>query len=510
MWINPRDSRHVIKLDDGGIGISFDRGLKFLYVQNLPVSQYYRVAVDNERPYNVYGGLQDNGSWVGPSRSIGGIESRDWSNIGPGDGFWSFVDPNDPGFVYSEYQGGNLMRANLATGEVRSIKPYAGASEKELRFNWNTPLSFSPHQKGTLYYGAQILFRSPDRGETWERISGDLTTNDPARQQQKKSGGLTLDNSSAEANTTIYAISESPKKAGVIWVGTDDGNVQISRDGGATWANLTANLAMAGAPKNGWVSSVVASPTDEAAAFVTVDNHRAGDMKPYAYRTGDYGATWRSVVTPEIEGYVWKLIQDSVNPNLYFLGSEFGLYLSLDAGAQWARFSGDLPKVAVHDLAVHPDGDLVIATHGRGIYVLDDLSALRALDTKTMESDVALLPSRPAEMAVEAQLQDFRGNDEFVGANPSEAATITYWLKKRHLFGDLKVEVYDREGRLITTIPGTKRVGINRVEWPMRLSPTTLITAGLPESSALRNAGTISSGCSTCSPWQPSSLKIRS
>lgn len=470
LWIHPKAPNEMLLGTDGGLYLSWDRGRAWQWAKNLPVAQFYRVSVDAEVPYNVYGGLQDNGSWMGPSRSIGGIEGRDWQNVGVGDGFWVMADPKDPGYLYSEYQGGNLARVNTRTGEMRSIKPYANLSggEEDLRFNWNTPMHLSPNEPGTLYYGAQYLFRSRDRGETWERISPDLTTDDPKRQQQETSGGLSVDNSTAENNTTIYSISESPKNGAVVWVGTDDGNVQVTRDGGKTWTHVSANLP--DAPKGGWVSSVTAGSFDGGTAFVTVDDHRRGDMKPYVYRTQDFGTTWQSLVTPEVEGYAWKLTQDTVNPNLYFLGTEFGLYISLDSGRQWARFTGNLPKVAVHDMAIHPrDGDLVLATHGRGVYILDDLAPLRALTQQTIDSDVALLPSRPAEMSIEAQVQTFTGNDEFVGQNPPESAYITYWLKKRHLFGDLKAEVYAQDGTLITTIPGTKRVGLNRIEWPMRL-----------------------------------------
>jgi photosystem II stability/assembly factor-like uncharacterized protein len=473
LWINPNNPSEMLLGTDGGLYISYDQAHHWLWAKNLPVAQFYHVSYDMETPYNVYGGLQDNGSWKGPSRSSGGIEGRDWDNIGDGDGFWAFVDPKDPGCLYSEYQGGEISRVNQATGEVRSIKPYAAQGEKELRFNWNTPISISPTDPGTLYFGAQFLFRTRDRGESWQRISPDLTTNDPARQKQAESGGINVDNSTAENNTTIYCISESPKNHDLVWAGTDDGNLQITRDGGQSWSNVVGNVP--GVPKLTWVSSVQAGNFAEGTAYVTFDGHRSGDMRVYVFRTTDYGATWQSLVTPEIEGYAWVIREDLVNPNLLFLGTEFGLYISLDGGQQWARFSGNLPKAAVHDLAIHPrENDLIIATHGRGIYILDDLTPIRALTQEILNSDVALLPSRPAAMPIQAGLQNFTGDDEFIGSNPQEAASITYWLKKRHLFGDLKVEVYDGSGQLISTISGTKRVGINRIDWPMRLKPPKL------------------------------------
>jgi photosystem II stability/assembly factor-like uncharacterized protein len=473
LWINPKDRREMLLGTDGGLYWSHDQAHTWRYLNNLPISQFYHVSYDMQFPYNVYGGLQDNGSWMGPSAALGGIQNRDWRNTGFGDGFWSFVDPNDPDTVYSEYQGGNLLRFRRSTGELKDIKPYARAGEKDLRFNWNTPLHLSPSDQGTIYAGSQYLLRSRDRGESWEQISPDLTTNDPARQRQQESGGLSIDNSTAENNTTIYTISESPLKHDVIWVGTDDGNLQLTRDAGKTWTNVVS--AVPGVPARTWVSRVEASRHDAGRAYVTFDGHRTGDMKTYVYRTDDYGATWRSVAGEGAEGFAHVVKEDLVNPDLLFLGTESGLYITLDAGRQWARFSGDLPRVAVHDLAIHPrEHDLIIATHGRGVYILDDLTPIRALTAPILQKDVALLPSRPSIMRIEGTIQEFSGDDAFVGRNPPEAAAITYWLKKRHVFGDLKVEVYDDKGALITSVPGSKRVGINRVEWPMRLKAPKL------------------------------------
>ena len=467
-WINPKNANEMLLGTDGGLYISYDKAKKWLWMKNLPVAQFYHVSYDMQVPYNVFGGLQDNGSWEGPSQSAGGIEGRDWNNVGGGDGFWVQADAKDPNFLYSESQGGNLSRVNLKTSELRDIKPYAKEGEKELRFNWNAPIVTSPNDIGTIYLGSQFLYRSHDRGETWERISPDLTTNDPKRQRQAQSGGINVDNSSAENNTTIYSIAESPKNHDVIWAGTDDGNVQVTRDGGKSWTNVTANLP--NVPKFAWVSSVHASPHAEGTAFATIDNHRSGDMSIYVFKTTDFGKTWTSLVTPELKGYAWILRDDPVNPDLLYLGTEQGLWLTLDGGKQWARFTGNLPPVAVHDVQIHPrDNDLIIATHGRGIYIVDDVTPIRALTQKTLDADVAILPSKPGQMQIQAGLQNFSGDDEYTGFNPPEAASITYWLKKRHLFGDLKVEVYDAAGKLITTIPGSKRVGINRVMWPMRL-----------------------------------------
>ena len=470
VWIDPTNPHRLFIGTDGGAYLSSDRGNHWRHMRNLPVSQFYHVSVDNARPYRVYGGLQDNGSWMAPSRHSGGIGARDWTMVGFGDGFWAFADPTDKNVIYAEYQGGNLLRVSRATGETKEIKPYAAEGGPKLRFNWNAPVYLSPTRPGTLYLGAQYLFRSHDRGDSWQRISPDLTTNNPALQRQDETGGLTLDNSTAENNTTIYAISESPVDGDLIWVGTDDGNLQVTEDGGASWRNVAPNVP--GLPGPTWVSSVQASRFDRATAYVTFDGHRTGDMAPHVYRTTDLGATWTPLATDDISGYAHVVREDSKRADLLFLGTEHGLYLSLDGGKQWARFKGNLPPVAVRDLAIQErEGDLVIATHGRGIYIIDDLTPIRALTADTLESAVALLPSRPAEMPIEGVSWPFVGDDDFVGSNPREEAVVTYWLKKRHLFGDLKVEIFDAKGALITTIPGGKRVGLNRVAWPMRLKP---------------------------------------
>lgn len=470
LWVNPSNPYQLILGTDGGAYVSNDRARTWRHVRSLPVSQFYHVSHDMEWPYNVYGGLQDNGSWKGPSRSPGGITSGDWQVIGGGDGFWAFADPQDANTLYVEYQGGMLSRVNVATGESKSIKPYAREGEEKLRFNWNTPIHLSPSVPGTVYYGSQYLHRSTDRGESWETISPDLTTDDPERQRQEKTGGLSIDNSTAENNATIYAISESQKNSQVIWAGSDDGYIHLTRDGGENWVRVSDNIP--DLPEGLWVSSVNASLHDEGTAFATIDGHRSGDMATYVFRTDDFGKTWRSLISDGIKGYAWVVKQDPVNAELLYAGTEFGLFISLDGGQQWARFKENLPKVAVHDIAIHPtEHDLIIGTHGRGIYIIDDLTALRGLTAEILESNVAVLPSRPSPMVL-AGIQDWFGSDdEYVGRNPSEAATIDYWLKKRHLFGDLKIEVYDANGELITTLPGKKRRGLNRVGWPMRLKP---------------------------------------
>jgi photosystem II stability/assembly factor-like uncharacterized protein len=284
LWIDPQDPKHLVLGTDGGVYVSLDQGHTFRMVASLPISQFYEVSVDMEWPYNVYGGLQDNGSWMGPSRSPSGIENRDWENVGFGDGFHTYRDPGDPDFVYSEYQGGQISRLHLPTGESREIKPFPAEGEPEYRFNWNTPVAFSPHPgengEGAVYLGAQRLLRSDDHGSSWRAISPDLTTDNPEWQRQEESGGLTVDNSTAENHNTIYTISESPVEEGVIWVGTDDGNIQVTRDGGESWTLVSEDLP-GELPERTWVSEVFASPHSAGTAFATVDGHYVGDMSTH-------------------------------------------------------------------------------------------------------------------------------------------------------------------------------------------------------------------------------------
>ncbi|MCE9573560.1 MAG: sialidase [Deltaproteobacteria bacterium] len=472
VWIDPTNTKHVIGGDDGGFWTSYDGGNRWWKANNLPISQFYHVAVDDKDPYKVYGGLQDNSSWVGDSSYPGGITNARWENLFGGDGFWTLPDPTDPNAVYAESQGGFVGRVDRTSLTGRSIQPLAGFHEK-LRFNWNSPLHLSPTQKGTLYIGAQFLFRSSDRGNTWKRISPDLTTNDPAKQQQEQSGGVTIDNSSAEMHTTIYTISESPKNARVIWVGTDDGNVQVTRDGGGTWTNVVKNVP--DLPAASWVSWIEASRFEAGTAYAAFDRHTFGDMTPWVYRTTDYGKTWTRLVAPAsgVRGYAHVIKEDTVAKSLLFLGTELGLWISTDGGTTWAAFQGGkFPSVAVREIQVQPrDGDLVIATHGRGIWIIDDLSPLRALSADTLAKATAFLPSRPVQERMPSNGGWVEGDATFVGANPPSGAVISYYLRSRHVYGPIKLEILDGAGKIVDTISPSKRRGINRVTWSMQVAP---------------------------------------
>jgi photosystem II stability/assembly factor-like uncharacterized protein len=474
VWIDPTNTQVVFSGDDGGMWYSYNGGAKWWKAGNLPVSQFYHVSLDDKDPYRVYGGLQDNSSFVGESQYPGGITNAQWENMYNGDGFWMFPDPADPDYIYAEYQGGEIGRVNRNTHEARDIKPRPNYNEK-LRFNWNTPIALSPNEKGTIYIGAQFLFRSRDHGQNWERISPDLTTNDPQKQKQEQSGGVTVDNSSAEMHTTIYSISESPKQKGLIWVGTDDGNLQLTRDGGKTWTNVVVNVP--GLPKNSWVSWVQASNFNAGTAYAAFDRHTFGDMAPYAFKTTDYGKTWTPLITPQdakgVRGYAHVIKEDLVKPDLLFLGTEFGLWVSIDGGKSWAQFKGNhFPAVAVRDLAIHPrDNDLVLATHGRGIWIVDDMTPLRSLTPDLLTQEVAFVSARPVQQRIEGTGGWANGDAVFVGEDPPDAAVINYYQRERHLFGKMKLEILDSSGRVLDEVPASKRPGLNRVIWTMRTKP---------------------------------------
>ncbi len=472
LWVNPTNPQHIVMGDDGGMWYSHDGGSRWWKGENLPISQFYRVAVDQQDPYQVYGGLQDNSSWIGDSSYPGGVTNDRWNNIYGGDGFWVLPDNADPRYVYAEYQGGNIAVFDRQTRLARDIQPKAGAGEK-LRFNWNAPMHLSATNKGTLYLGAQYLFRTRDRGRSWDRISPDLTTNDPAKQQQELSGGITVDNSSAEMHTTIFSISESPLDARTIWVGTDDGNIQLTRDDGRTWTNVARNLR--GLPKENWISWVEASRHDAATAYVTIDRHMWGDLDPHVFVTRDHGRNWTRIgaAADGIRGYAHVIKEDTVDPDILFLGTEKGLWISNDGGRRWAEFKGgNFPSVAVRDIAVQErEHDLVLGTHGRGIWIIDDVSALRSLDDATLARDGAFLAARPVQQRIAGVGGWTEGDAKFSGPSAPGGAVISYYQRTRHLFGPIRIEILDAAGEVVDIIPASKRRGINRVTWSMRVPP---------------------------------------
>ena len=479
LWIWEEDPRYMYAATDGGVYVSNDFGSSWRHFRNLPVAQFYKISADMEKPYNVYGGLQDNGSWSAPSRSYGGIQNHNWQKFGMGDGFSVHTDRDDHNIVYWQMQGGLYGQTDKRYQSMRLIAPMETEETDKLRFNWDAAISMSPTDN-TVYVGSQYLFKSTDQGSSWSRISPDLTTNDPKKQQQAESGGLTVDNSTAENHTTIFCIAESALDDNLIWVGTDDGNLQVTRDGGQTWTNTVGNIP--GLPPNTWCSSVCPGHFNKGTAFATFDGHRNDDFTPHVFKTTDYGVTWKSIATDDIKSYCYKILEDLVNPDLLFLGTEFGLYISLDGGEQWAQFKNELPNVSVMDMLIHPrENDLVLGTHGRGIYIIDDISPFRQLDEEVLASDFVFLDQRdPVPMVVSGP--GWPGlDDEFSARNPTSAVPITFFMKKKHLFGKMTLEIFDIEDNLLTELPLVTRTGINQVYWnPMQKPPRAPISDAMP------------------------------
>ncbi len=473
---DPHDSDRMYVGTDGGVYRSWDGGSTLEIVGNLPLSQFYHISLDDATPYNVYGGLQDNGSWFGPSSSPGGVEPGDWTSVGYGDGFRVLKHPTEP-IVYSEMQGAeNIWRFNTETRQVKSIQPLPQSEEEDLRFNWNTPIALSPNAPDRLYAGSQFLHRSNDQGDTWERISPDLTTNDPEKQNQASSGGLSVDNSGAENHCTIFIIAESPGDEKVIYVGTDDGNVQVTRNGGKDWSDVTNNLS--GLPANTWCYHIEASVQAPGTAYAVFEGHTSGDWTPYVYKTSDFGQSWSNIATDDINGFARNIQEDYVNPDILYLGTEFGLYVTLDGGQHWAQFTNNLPPVAIHYIDLHPrTHDLVLGTHGRGIIIIDDISPLRQINQEVLNQDLAFLKTPPGIIREESGFGGTANEVEFVGPNPDRSAKVMYYLKKRHVFGKMKMEVFDQDGELVTELSPGKKKGINVVSWN-GLSSAPKVAAG--------------------------------
>lgn len=380
-WIHPEDPNLIIEGNDGGIGISRDRGKSWVFDEKIPVGQFYHVRVDNELPYNVMGGMQDNGSWHGPAYTWinGGIRNYYWNNVGGGDGFDVMPDPDDASWVYSMSQQGNVGRRNWKTGESWYVRPVSFDTSLRLRFNWNSAIAQDPFDNNTIYFGSQFVHKSSNKGASWETISPDLTTNNKDQQKQDENGGLTLDITGAENYNTILAISPSTLERGLIWVATDDGNVQLTRDGGKTWTNFRGKIP--GLPTGAWLPQIHASRYNAGEAFVVANDYRRGDFKPYIFRTTDYGKTWtRLVDEKKVKGYALCMIQDPVEKNLVFVGTENGLWISFDNGNTFEQWKNGYPSVSTYDLAIQErEADLVIATFGRSLWVLDDIRPLRKI-----------------------------------------------------------------------------------------------------------------------------------
>ncbi len=453
LWIDPKDSEHMAAGSDGGAFLTFDRGQNWEQPKNLPIGQFYSVAVDLSRPYWVYGGLQDNGSWGGPSatRNVDGVTAANWFRVLAMDGFQCQVDPRNADIVYAEGQYGELRRVNVGTGATANIRPAPPQGQPEYRFNWSSPILLSPHDSNVVYFGGNVLFRSRDRGDRWEVISPDLTLGRAGR--------------SPDYGHTITTVAESPLRAGVLWVGTDDGRVHLSRNGGRDWADLSANVP--GVARERHVSRVMASSFAEGTAYLALDRHRNDDRRPYLFRTTDYGATWKPLANdlPE-DGSIYVVRESSRNPDLLLAGTEFGLFVSLDGGVHWQKYPG-LPTVAVHDLVIHPrDRELVIGTHGRGIWVMD-VAPLEQLTAKVLAAPASLLDVQPARLYQYRGTHGLRGAKVYAVPNPPFGALLYYYLAAK---SDVPVRlvISDGRGHALTELKGAAEAGLHRVVWPLR------------------------------------------
>lgn len=439
-WIHPNDPNFIVEGNDGGLNISKDMGKNWQFVENIPVGQFYHINVDDAHPYNVYGGLQDNGSWIGPAYvwKDDGIRNSYWQMVVFGDGFDVSPDPENNRYGYAMAQQGFLQRYDRQTGHSKYSRPTHPDPNMKVRFNWNSAFAQDPFDKGTIYYGSQFVHKSTDRGTTWQVISPDLTTNDPAKQKQHESGGLTMDATGAENHCTILAITPSTLEKGVIWVGTDDGKVQLTRDGGKSWQDVTPKTA--GLPKNAWIPQLKASTYNVGEAFVVINNYRQFDYKPYLLRTRDFGKTWENMVTPAQVGennYVLAVIQDPVEPRLIFMGTENGLWVSFDDAKNWTRWTAGYPAgLPTMDMVIHPrEHDLVLGTFGRGVYVLDDIRPLREIVKEGTQIQNKRLHLFEPPDAYITEIQDatgnlFPGNGMFIGANKPFGAQFTYVINK--------------------------------------------------------------------------------
>jgi len=475
-WIHPENPSFMIDGNDGGMAITYDRGKSWRHVSNLPVSQFYHIRTDMELPYNVYGGMQDNGSWVGPGYlwSGGGIINTYWEFLMGGDGFDVLPALEDPLTCYAMSQQGNVRRLNLETGHSVDIKP-AGDGETKLRYHWNAAIAQDPIYKNTIYFGSQFVHKSSDRGNSWQTISPDLTTNDTAKQKFNESGGLTYDVTGAENHTCILAISPSPVKEGVIWVGTDDGNIQLSTDGGESWTNCAPNIKEL--PAGAWVPQVVVSETNAEEAWVVVNNYRQNDYAPYLFHTTDLGKKWTRVVGADhVKGYVLSFAQDPEEAKLQFLGTEHGLWVTIDGGAQWTKWTVGYPTVPTMDMVIHPrEHDLVIGTFGRAAYIIDDIRPLRALAREHDKITSSLIYAFEPPVVYLADTKNapgyyFSGDAYFEGENRPWGARISYYCRvdedtEEEKKDSLCITVLDQEMNLVRTLKSVPENGLNRSTW---------------------------------------------
>jgi photosystem II stability/assembly factor-like uncharacterized protein len=481
MWINPADPDHLMIGGDGGVGISRDKGLKWMWLPHLPVGQFYHVGVDMQTPYTVCGGLQDNNTWCGPSqvRSNDGSGNDDWFVVQGGDGFVGLIDPTNHRIIYAESQDGNIVRIDRTTNERKSVRPEAGPEEKPLRWNWDTPIMLSPHDPSILYAGANKLYQSTDRGHSWKAISGDLTLGmdrDTVELMGIKGKDIKIaKNDGVGAYGTLFTIAESKLKRGLLYTGSDDGQVHVSRDGGATWTNLTGKIP--GAPRHAYVSKVEPSKFAEGTVYVSYDGHRTGDYGTYLYASTDYGASFRPIIGNLPAGQVIRSVtEDHKNQDVLYLGTETGVFVSTDRGRGWVRLKANLPTVPVYEVTLHPrDNDMILATHGRAIWILDDLTPFQQF-AMAATKDVHVFEIEPATHQVRAEdrMREFEGDMRFLGENPRVGAHVTYHLRTKA--DSARLVIKDASGATIRELKGDDfkdklGAGLNTIVWDLRVEP---------------------------------------
>lgn len=481
LWIDPADTTHILLGTDAGLYISWDRGMTWIRVNNFAIGQFYAIGADMLDPYRIYGGLQDNHSWMGPSRTrrFIGIINDDWDQIGFSDGMYAQPDPVDHRRVYLDSQNGNIIRMDPETGSSLGIRPIPPEGER-YRYDWCSPIAISPHDHNVIYLGGNRLFISANGGDSWS-MTDDLSRA-VDRNQLEIMGRLTDDKTLSRHDGTnsygeITSISESPLTKGLLWVGTDDGNVQVSRDGGSSWSNVTSRIT--GVPDGTYVSRVEASHAVPERAYVTFDAHRDGDFRPFAFVTEDLGRSWRSIMSglPR-EGSVNVIREHPRNPDMLLIGTEQGLFLSLDRGANWIRFKNNFPTVPVDDLLIHPrENDLIIGTHGRSIWIVDDLTALSEMTDEVAVSPLHLFSIRRATQWQERKATSYRGQGAYAAAQPPGGAVIAYWLRE-DAAGPVSIEVLDRSGRVIRHLEGGGGKGLQRVVWDLRLDLLSAVNSG--------------------------------
>ncbi|MCC6929795.1 MAG: hypothetical protein IT359_12515 [Gemmatimonadaceae bacterium] len=492
MWIDPLDPKRLYMGDDGGLSVSHDQGKTWEWFQNLPVGQFYQLSYDMREPfYHVAGGLQDNGVWTGPSRTRGAsVMSPDWRFIQNGDGYYAVSHPENPDLFLSDYQAGGIQATNLQTYEQREASPQVkrmdgySADSNAVRFNWNAPIVQSPHDKRVVYFAGSVIYRSSDWGKTWTTISGDLSKNDKSRQGDA-GGPILKENTVAEYYGNVYSFAESPVQKGVLWAGTDDGNVQVSQDDGKTWVNVAPNVAGVGA--DAVVSGVEPSRAAAGTAYVTFERHMMDDYRPYVYKTTDFGKTWTNITgNLPSSAYLQVIREDPRNPNLLYAGTELGLYVSWSGGTAWTRLHlKNLPSVAVHEVLVHPrENDLILATHGRAVWVLDDATPIQQMTAQVAAKAAHLFPMRAATRYNQGDHQWNWGNKQYRGQNAPYGAIVTYWLGRKPAADSLvKVEIL-KDGSVIRTLKKPSAdAGFNRVTWDLRMDPPKVLS-DMPADSA--------------------------